>query len=155
MVTTPKPPTSPTLDIPQGLDTVYCNLARISHSPADIVIDFALALPGEPKAMVQTRVVMSPLSAYTTEARGKLSVQRALTLVSAGYAAGTIFSPAGFPAFSANRVNRKGFALRLNLPETRSARMRLLSARLKLWANESRPAACHSARHSAKASAGS
>ena len=46
-----------------GLHVVYANLARISHSPADIVIDFAQILPGETKATVQARVLMSPLSA--------------------------------------------------------------------------------------------
>jgi predicted MFS family arabinose efflux permease len=41
-----------------------------------------------------TSYVMSPMSAYVTEARGTLSVPRALTLNVAGYAAGTVFSPA-------------------------------------------------------------
>ncbi len=59
----PKPPISPTLEIPQGLETVYCNLARISHSPADIVIDFAHLLPADTNAVVKARVLMSPLSA--------------------------------------------------------------------------------------------
>src|SRR5512135_588185 len=59
----PKPSISPTLEIPQGLDTVYCNLARISHSPADIVIDFAHLLPADTNAVVKARVLMSPLSA--------------------------------------------------------------------------------------------
>lgn len=63
MSTPPKPPASPTLDMPQGLDTVYCNLARISHSPADIVIDFAHLLPADTTAKVKARVLMSPLSA--------------------------------------------------------------------------------------------
>jgi hypothetical protein len=63
MSTIPKPPTSPTLQIPPGLDTVYCNLARISHSPADIVIDFAHLLPADTNAVVKARVLMSPLSA--------------------------------------------------------------------------------------------
>lgn len=63
MAATPKPPVSPTLDIPQGLDPVYCNLARISHSPADIVIDFAHLLPAESIARVKARVLMAPLSA--------------------------------------------------------------------------------------------
>ncbi len=63
MAETPKPPVSPTLEIPPGLDTVYCNLARISHSPADIVIDFAHLLPAETTAAVKARVLMSPLSA--------------------------------------------------------------------------------------------
>jgi hypothetical protein len=59
----PKPPVSPTLEIPAGLDTVYANLARISHSPADIVIDFAHLLPADTNAIVKARVLMSPLSA--------------------------------------------------------------------------------------------
>ncbi len=59
----PKPPVSPTLEIPQGLETVYSNLARISHSPADIVIDFAHLLPADSRAVVKARVLMSPLSA--------------------------------------------------------------------------------------------
>src|SRR5574342_1294098 len=63
MAANPKTPISPTLQIPPGLDTVYCNLARISHSPADIVIDFAHLLPAETNAPVKARVLMSPLSA--------------------------------------------------------------------------------------------
>jgi len=58
-----KPPASPTLEIPPGLDMVYANLARISHSPADIVIDFAHLLPSDTNAIVKARVLMSPLSA--------------------------------------------------------------------------------------------
>ncbi len=41
-----------------------------------------------------TAFVMSPMSAYVTEARGKLTVTRALTLNLAAYAAGMLFSPA-------------------------------------------------------------
>ena len=65
MATPPKPPVpaSPTLEIPAGLQTVYANLARISHSPADIVIDFAHLLPADTNAIVKARVLMSPLSA--------------------------------------------------------------------------------------------
>jgi hypothetical protein len=45
------------------MEPAYTNLARISHSPADIVIDFAHILPGETTANIRSRVVMSPLSA--------------------------------------------------------------------------------------------
>jgi len=45
------------------MEPVYANLARISHSPADIVIDFAHILPGETSANIRSRVVMTPLSA--------------------------------------------------------------------------------------------
>jgi hypothetical protein len=62
-MTIPPKPTGPILEIPAGLETVYANLARISHSPADIVMDFAHLLPGEVKATVRSRVLMSPLSA--------------------------------------------------------------------------------------------
>ena len=62
-MTTPPNPTGPTLEVPAGLETIYANLARISHSPADIVMDFAHLLPGETKAAVRTRVLMAPLSA--------------------------------------------------------------------------------------------
>ena len=51
------------MEVPPGLEPIYTNLARISHSPADIVIDFAHILPGENTANIQSRVVMTPLSA--------------------------------------------------------------------------------------------
>ena len=60
---TPPKPTGPIIEIPAGLETVYANLARISHSPADIVMDFAHLLPGDVKAIVRSRVLMTPLSA--------------------------------------------------------------------------------------------
>jgi len=51
------------MEVPPGLEPIYSNLARISHSPADIVIDFAQILPGETKASVRARILMTPLSA--------------------------------------------------------------------------------------------
>jgi len=41
-----------------------------------------------------TGFVIAPINAYASEARGEQSLQRALTLVSAGYWAGTVLSPA-------------------------------------------------------------
>ena len=63
MMTTPPQNPGPQMDIPPGLEPIYSNLARISHSPADIVIDFAQLLPGESKASVRARILMTPLSA--------------------------------------------------------------------------------------------
>ena len=63
MTNSKNPSPGPTLHSPDGLETVYTNLARIAHSPADIVIDFAHLLPGEKTAKVNARVLMSPLSA--------------------------------------------------------------------------------------------
>jgi hypothetical protein len=62
-MTSPKSPSGPSLHTPEGLEIVYSNLARIAHSPADIVIDFAHLLPGEKTAAVKARVLLSPLSA--------------------------------------------------------------------------------------------
>jgi hypothetical protein len=62
-MTTPAQPTGPKIHIPEGTKPEYANLARISHSPADIVIDFAQILPGESAANIKSRIVMTPLSA--------------------------------------------------------------------------------------------
>lgn len=62
-MTNPAQPTGPKINVPEGMEPAYANLARISHSPADIVIDFAHILPGETVANIRTRVVMTPLSA--------------------------------------------------------------------------------------------
>src|SRR5574341_2622442 len=39
---------------------IYSNLAIITHSPAEFVIDFTRVLPGIPKAKVLSRIVMTP-----------------------------------------------------------------------------------------------
>jgi hypothetical protein len=62
-MTNPAQPTGPKIIVPEGMEPSYTNLARISHSPADIVIDFAHILPGETSANIRSRVVMTPLSA--------------------------------------------------------------------------------------------
>ena len=56
-------PPGPRMEIPNGLEPLYSNLARITHSPADIVIDFAQMVPGEGNAKVRARILMTPLSA--------------------------------------------------------------------------------------------
>lgn len=38
----------------------YANLAIITHSSSDFVIDFARLLPGVPKAQVRSRVILAP-----------------------------------------------------------------------------------------------
>lgn len=58
----PVPPT-PTIEVPPEINAVYANLARIAHSPSDLVFDFAHLMPGALPARVQARVVMSPLGA--------------------------------------------------------------------------------------------
>lgn len=39
---------------------IYSNLALISHSPGEFVLDFTRVLPGVPKTKVYARVVMTP-----------------------------------------------------------------------------------------------
>ena len=46
-----------TNEIAQG---TYANLAIISHSSAEFVMDFIRVLPGLPKAQVKSRIIMTP-----------------------------------------------------------------------------------------------
>ncbi len=46
-------------DIAEG---VYANLALITHSPSEFVIDFARMVPGAPKAKVESRIIMTPMN---------------------------------------------------------------------------------------------
>ncbi len=46
---------------------IYSNLALISHSGAEIIIDFARMLPGMPKAVVQARIILTPQHAKSLE----------------------------------------------------------------------------------------
>lgn len=38
----------------------YSNLAIISHSTSEFVLDFAAVLPGLPKAKVKSRIILTP-----------------------------------------------------------------------------------------------
>jgi hypothetical protein len=42
---------------------IYSNLALISHSPSEFIIDFARVMPGVQKARVYARIVMTPAHA--------------------------------------------------------------------------------------------
>jgi hypothetical protein len=39
---------------------IYCNLAIITHSHAEFVIDFVKLMPGAPKAKVKSRIILTP-----------------------------------------------------------------------------------------------
>lgn len=41
----------------------YSNIAVITHSPAEFVIDFAQAMPGNKDAVVRQRIIMPPIHA--------------------------------------------------------------------------------------------
>lgn len=44
-------------DVAQG---TYANLAIITHSSSEFILDFIRVMPGMPKAGVQSRVILSP-----------------------------------------------------------------------------------------------
>jgi hypothetical protein len=44
-------------DVAQG---TYSNLAIITHSPSEFVIDFVRVMPGVPKAEVKSRIILTP-----------------------------------------------------------------------------------------------
>ena len=44
-------------DVARG---VYSNLAIISHSPSEFILDFVQILPGTPKGEVRSRIIMTP-----------------------------------------------------------------------------------------------
>ena len=44
-------------DVAQGH---YSNLAIISHSTSEFILDFAAVLPGLPKAKVKSRIILTP-----------------------------------------------------------------------------------------------
>lgn len=46
-----------TEDVAQGN---YANLAIITHSASEFILDFVRVMPGLPKAKVQTRVILTP-----------------------------------------------------------------------------------------------
>lgn len=46
-----------TEEIAQG---IYSNLAVISHSSSEFILDFIRLMPGVPKAKVQSRIILTP-----------------------------------------------------------------------------------------------
>ena len=39
---------------------IYSNLAIITHSPSEFVVDFVKMMPGVPKAKVKSRIILTP-----------------------------------------------------------------------------------------------
>jgi len=44
-------------DVAQG---TYSNLAIITHSPSEFIVDFVRIMPGMPKAEVKSRIILTP-----------------------------------------------------------------------------------------------
>ncbi len=45
---------------PEVAEGIYANLAIITHSSAEVVMDFIRVLPGVPKANVKSRIILAP-----------------------------------------------------------------------------------------------
>ena len=39
---------------------IYSNLAVINHSQSEFVVDFVVIMPGNPKAKVRSRIILTP-----------------------------------------------------------------------------------------------
>ena len=49
------------IELPEDIaEGIYSNLAIITHSNAEFVIDFVRAMPGVPKAKVKARILLTP-----------------------------------------------------------------------------------------------
>ncbi len=51
------------VEIPPDLEAIYSNLVVLTHSPSEVVLDFARIVPRNPKAKVYARVIMTPMNA--------------------------------------------------------------------------------------------
>ncbi|HKL96284.1 MAG TPA: DUF3467 domain-containing protein [Paludibacteraceae bacterium] len=45
---------------PEIAEGIYSNLAIISHSSSEFVVDFIRIMPGTPKANVKSRIILTP-----------------------------------------------------------------------------------------------
>ena len=51
------------VELPSDLEPIYANVALISHSPSEVILDLGQMMPNQPKMRVKGRVVMTPLNA--------------------------------------------------------------------------------------------
>ncbi|MGQ9586148.1 MAG: DUF3467 domain-containing protein [Anaerolineae bacterium] len=51
------------IELPKDLEAVYANFVLITHSPSEVVFDFARVLPNQPTARVYARILMTPMNA--------------------------------------------------------------------------------------------
>jgi hypothetical protein len=51
------------IELPADIEGTYANFAMITHSPSEIIIDFARVLPNAPKSKVHARIVTTPMHA--------------------------------------------------------------------------------------------
>ena len=51
------------VEIPADLEAIYSNFVMLTHSPSEMILDFARLLPRTPKAKVHARIIMTPMNA--------------------------------------------------------------------------------------------
>lgn len=49
--------------LPSALEPTYANLALLTHSASEIILDFGQMMPKAPRAEVKARIVMTPTNA--------------------------------------------------------------------------------------------
>ena len=60
----PQPPNQLNIEITEEVaEGTYANLAIITHSHAEFVIDFVSVMPGTPKSKVKSRIIFTPMHA--------------------------------------------------------------------------------------------
>ena len=51
------------IELPSDLGATYANFAVITHTPSEIILDFAQVLPNTPRGKVLARIVTTPMNA--------------------------------------------------------------------------------------------
>ena len=73
----PNPQQRITIDLGEKeAEGVYSNLAIITHSHAEFIMDFARMVPGLPKAKVHARIIMTPQSAKALQRSLAANIER-------------------------------------------------------------------------------
>lgn len=61
MTDQPNPPNQLNIELSEDMaEGTYANLAIITHSHAEFVIDFVNVMPGTPKSKVKSRIIFTP-----------------------------------------------------------------------------------------------
>lgn len=59
-----QPPAQLNIEISEEIsEGVYANLAIITHSHAEFIVDFVNVMPGTPKSKVKSRIILTPTHA--------------------------------------------------------------------------------------------
>jgi hypothetical protein len=51
------------VEVPPEVEAIYSNFVVLTHSPSEMILDFARLLPRSPRAKVYARIIMTPMNA--------------------------------------------------------------------------------------------